>query len=389
MLDRTITYSRPEEEKEYYDIEHLLRAVPDARYYVVYNGRQNGKTYSVLWKAILRTYLRKGRCGVYIRRKKETFEQGGGQKVFADLVRDDRIAEESSGEWDGIQYYGSRWYLTRQDTENDDKRIRDKQPCCYAYALNNVENVKSLAVSNVGVIVLDEFISKDYYLPDEWVLFCNLLSTLIRVKDDVKVFLLGNTINPYNPYFREMGLKHAGVGRQKKGTIDVYQYKDRTTGKLNKIACERPEESTAKSVSNVYFAFDSESASSRMITNGDWQIKNFPHAPCKWKPKDVKYTYFIIWEGEILQCEVVMTSSVDFTYIHRKTTPLKNPEKDIIFSQDYHAAANWARNILKPSGSVFRKIAWYYLSDKVFFQDNMVGQSVTNYLAWCTLANRV
>lgn len=378
MLEKSIKYKRTEAEKKFYDVGHLLKKCPDAKYYIIFNGRQNGKTYSIL-RHIVEQYYKTGHRAVIIRRFKETFDNLGGRQMFDDLVNNMEITDITHGEWTGVKYYGRAWYLTKEDPDDEDKIIKDKEPFCFAMALNRMETQgKGIAMSNIGTVFLDEFISTTFYLPQEFVLFSNLLSTVIRVSDKVKIFLAGNTVNPYNPYFREMGLTHAAA--QEPGTIDIYKYKD-TAGKILKVAVERPEESEGKSVSNVYFAFDNPAL--KMITAGGWQLQNFPHCPIKYKPKDIKYTYFILFDGSCYQCEVVMTHEVDFTYIHRKTTELKHPEKDVIFSTDYHAAANWQRNILKPSGSVYRKIAWYYMASKVFYQDNEVGQAIQNYLAYC------
>jgi hypothetical protein len=45
------------------------------------------------------------------------------------------------------------------------------------------------------------------YLGDEFVKFCNLLSSLIRDRKDCVVYMLANSVNKYCPYFEEMGLE--------------------------------------------------------------------------------------------------------------------------------------------------------------------------------------
>ena len=53
-------------------------------------------------------------------------------------------------------------------------------------------------------------------------MFANVLSTIIRHRNDVKIFMLANTVNKYCPYFKEMGLKH--ITEMKQGSIDIYTY---------------------------------------------------------------------------------------------------------------------------------------------------------------------
>ena len=81
------------------------------------------------------------------------------------------------------------------------------------------EHYKSNSYLDIRTVVLDEFISRNY-LPDEFIIFQNLLSTIIRDRDDVIILMLGNTINKYCPYFGEMGLDKVKTMRQ--GESHIY-----------------------------------------------------------------------------------------------------------------------------------------------------------------------
>ena len=59
-----------------------------------------------------------------------------------------------------------------------------------------------------------------------------------------------------------------------------------------------------------------------MITTGSWEIAIYPHCPVKFTPKDIKFIYFIIFNEDILQCEIVITNKENFTFIHPKIKPL-------------------------------------------------------------------
>ena len=95
-------------------------------------------------------------------------------------------------------------------------------PFAFGFAITSQEHDKSTSYPNVRTILYDEFLTRNAYIPDEFVLFCNVLSTVIRQRDDVKIFMLGNTVNKYCPYFKEMGLNN--ITKQKQGTIDIYKY---------------------------------------------------------------------------------------------------------------------------------------------------------------------
>jgi hypothetical protein len=79
----------------------------------------------------------------------------------------------------------------------------------------------------------------------------------------------------------------------------------------------------------------------------------------------------------------VQVDDVCFTFIHRKTTPLKNPDTDLVFTTRYDARPNYRRKLTNPHLPIERKIVEFYATDKIFYQDNEVGEIVRNYLLWC------
>ena len=71
-----------------------------------------------------------------------------------------------------------------------------------------------------------------------------------------------------------------------------------------------------------------------------------------------------------------------FTYIHEKTTPIKN-KTDVVFSPKYSPLPNHYRDIRRPVDNLSTKISSFFRCDQVFFQDTEVGEIVRNYLIWC------
>ena len=165
------------------------------------------------------------------------------------------------------------------------------------------------------------------------------------------------------------------------GHIDVYSYGD--TGL--KVAVEWSDSPSKNGkASDVYFAFDNPRL--KMITNGVWEMDIYPHCPSKYRPKDVAFIYFIIYESEVLQCEIVISDSDDFTFIHRKTGEIKKPNEDLIFELVPSSKPNKRTKITVPHDNIGKRILSYYARDKVFYQDNEVGEVVRNYLNACKMA---
>ena len=93
--------------------------------------------------------------------------------------------------------------------------------------------------------------------------------------------------------------------------------------------------------------------------------------------------YFIEFNDELFQCEIVAKDNNLFTFIHRKTSKLKYPEHDLVYSTQFSARPNFRRKITRPTNEIEKKIAEFYIKDKVFYSDNEVGEIVRNYLIWC------
>lgn len=356
----------------YYSTEKIDRE--NAIYNVIYGERSNGKTYSVLQK-IVKNFAKGNGTGAYIRRWNEDFAHGTATSLFNGLVQNNEIAKATKGRWTGVRYWSNAWYFTREDAEGKVETMKD--PFCYKFALTGMEHTKSSSYPSVTTICFDEFISRKGYLPDEFVLFMNVLSTIIRDRDNVTIYMLGNSVNKFCPYFKDMGLNH--VKFQKKDTIDMYRYGDT---KLT-VAVEYSDKPEKSKPSDKYFAFDNPEL--KMITSGEWEISVYPHLPLGYhlRPKDIKFIYFIQFEENTLQCEVVMNKNENFTYIHKKTTPLKKPEKDLIYNDECSILFNRSRNISRAATVIQNKILWYYSNEKVFYQDNDTGEIVRNYIMWC------
>lgn len=354
--------------QKFYSLKSILSK--NAQYNIIFGERSNGKTYAVL-KYGLEQYINNGSQLAVVRRWQDDFTGKRGATMFNAIVSNGEVEKLTNGEWNNIYYYGSRWFLCKAD---GDKRIVDDIPFAYGFALTGMEHDKSTSYPKIRTICFDEFISRNAYLPDEFILFANTISTIIRQRNDIKIFMLGNTVNKYCPYFEEMGLKH--IRDMKEGDIDIYTYGD---SKLT-VAVEYCKPNKQGKESDLYFAFDNPKLS--MITGGAWEIDIYPHCPCKYKPKDILFTYYIKFSGDVLQCEIIAKDENMFTFVHSKTTPLNN-ESDFIYSTEFSPRPNYRRNITKPRSQIEKRIAEFYVTDKVFYATNEVGEIMRNYLIWC------
>lgn len=360
---------------KYYRLDNILKK--HAKYNMVFGERSNGKTFAVLEYA-LKHYMKTGGQLAIIRRWREDFRGVRGSQMFESLCQtgtgENLVKKITKGQYTTVHYWSGRWYLANYDDDLD-KKIPASEPFAIGFALTEMEHTKSSSYPKIDNILFDEFLTRGTYLPDEFVLFMNTLSTIIRERDNVKIFMLGNTVNKYCPYFAEMGLKN--IQQMRKGDIDLYQYGD--SGLT--VAVEYADNLNKIKPSNKYFAFNNSKL--KMITSGDWELAIYPHNKVKYEKKDIILTYFIVFDENLLQCDVVILDNDIFTFIHRKTTDIKNPDNDLIFDTEYHQQRNYRRNIYKPIDQIGKKLLWFFQADKVYYQDNDVGDTVANYIKWC------
>ena len=369
-IERVFNMTKKQELK-YYSLDNILKK--NSVYNVIFGERSNGKTYAVL-KYGIEQYFKNGGQIAIIRRWKEDITGKRASDMFSALNYNGEVKKASNGEYEGIIYYAGKFYVCTY-AENGKPIYNDSDCIGYVFALSDTEHNKSISYPRITTILFDEFLTKFTYLQDEFVSFMNTVSTIIRQRTNVKIFMLGNTVNKYCPYFAEMGLTH--IEKMEQGTIDLYTY---GTSELT-VAVEYCKSLKGSKENNFYFAFNNPKLN--MITSGAWELNLYPHLPIKYKPKNVLFRYFIIFNDRIYQCNVIDVDGEMFTYIHNKTTDIQDYDNDLIYTLEYNHKLNYNRNIYKPINTLQKKILWFFINDKVFYQSNEVGDSINNYLKIC------
>ena len=355
---------------QYYSLQNILSC--KAHYNVVFGERSNGKTFACLERGIKKAFTGKGTMAI-LRRWDTDISNFNCREMFAGINEGGFVPQWTNGVYQQIVYKNSCWYFAKVNSKKE--VIPEKEPIAHAFALTEVEHYKSISFPNVSTIIFDEFIAMGAYLPDEFKIFTNMLSTIIRDRTGVEIFMCGNTVNRYCPYFKNMGLTH--VKDQKPGEIHTYKFGEDGL----KIAVEYTLPNVKGKKSDVYFAFDDPKV--KMITNGEWELDVYPGLPESYNREQIVFTYFIVFDDEIFQCEVKEGKYELFTYKHKKTTPIKKENEDLVYSTEYSNRPNYRRNLYRPISKTDKKLYEFFRKGKVFYQDNLCGDTVKNYMIWC------
>lgn len=150
---------------------------------VLIGERGCGKSYGAK-KYVIEQFLKKRSQFLYLRRYdnelKEIFEKTKNQKDFFDDIKDN---------------FKNHVLLAKNR-----KFFIDDQCFGFAKRMTEAQDLKSSVYQNVKTIIIDEYPiekNKRYYLPNEGMILMSILDSIIRNRNDVKIFILGNAVERY------------------------------------------------------------------------------------------------------------------------------------------------------------------------------------------------
>lgn len=379
-------------ENFYYDNTEIKKA--KAYYNMVIGEMSDGKTFAAL-EEIIKGYCDTynndvPNCGAIIRRYDKDFTGLTAVNYFKPLVDAGKLKDTP---FDDIQYYRQAWYMVKYEYEVNKKGEelitprKEKKPFCYAFPINTMEHTKGPGYKECTTIVFDEFLTRSVYLVNEYDLFQQVVSRIVRDDCRATIWMLGNTVTWNNPYFREMGLTKSLRDMEQGDIVTVKYHSD---PKVNQLAVEYVptiDRKVCKKKSDVYFDFEN-NGMGKMITTGQFMMAMYPHLPTKYVPNEVLFTYYIAHDDRLYQCDIVELDedSSRFTYIYELDEAIDDDDS-LIFSDTNNVKSNWRKSITKPFDNLGKKIYDFYQKDKVYYQDNMVGESINNYLKFCRSYN--
>lgn len=365
----------PEEDPdlpEHYSYNNILSI--DALYYLIFGMRSNGKTYGWCDQCIDH-YLDEDLPSAYVRRLDSMLTRDNIAALFDPHL--EKIKEKTKGKWNAVVYRSKCFYLARYEVNkagNSVKVAEDKKPFCRCYAINTAETSKGQDRGEVWSVCFDEFITRTYYLTNEFVLFQNLLSSIIRSRP-AKIFMLANTVSKTCPYFREMGITNFKT--MQPGQIQIYKI-----GKTEKqIAVEYCSPVSAPAKVSEYFAFDNPEL--EMITKGSWEIALYRHPPKALGSCRIQFCFFVEFDGELIQGDVYIYEGFPIIVYHPKTTPIKDRQRAIIYSEDTTDGSPLHQINLRIAPTRAQQLILDLISSqKTFYSDNETGEIIANWLKY-------
>ena len=187
---------------KYYSDENIK--AQEARYNIIFGGRSNGKSTAVC-KSLIDDHMNHkikkfGRVLRFITDARDDLMNAWFQSDYLMEYTRDTYGKE-------VWYDGQQWYFIKAG-EDPYARKTLKDYFGRVFILNTEYKYKSAQFPDINRLIMEEFVllnSADY-LPVEFELFMSLISTINRDRDDLNVWLIGNTLNKANPYFEGLGI---------------------------------------------------------------------------------------------------------------------------------------------------------------------------------------
>lgn len=334
--------------------------IQKSTYFMLLSERAVGKTTNILLLGLVMNKIY-GTKIEYIRQSDDMIKPSNALELFKTIIEYKQgayIEKLTDGIYNTIIYHWKKYYYARVD-ETGKVVNKSENAFCDVLAIANNFNYKSSYNSPKGdIIIFDEFIGKNY-MPNEFELFMDLLSTIIRKRKCAKIFLLANTISIVSPYFREFEV-YQKIKTAKAGQSFLMKT-ERGTDVFFEII-QNKETSLKAEINRRYFGFNNERLAS-ITGSSTYAISIAQHIPRgKW-PK-------VIWNKLVIHTDVgkyrisIMNSEILGICVYCvPTTQMHTGDRqyinDLVYSKEFNKGMKWDK-IDKLLIDLFRAGKWYY-----------------------------
>lgn len=366
--------------KKLYKRLDKLELIPKDIYYPLFNQknkwniilseRKIGKTTSCLLLGLL-MHIEYGTVIQYVREDTDMIMPKNIGGLFDVILKNKYVEKITDNKWNSIIYKSRKWYFCKVD-ENGLIVEQSSKHFMQNLCLQEADLYKSSYNCPTGdLIIFDEFISNRYVRGD-FVVFCDLLSTIIRNRLSATIVMLANTIDVQSEYFDELECREI---------VDIMSIGDDVNYTTEKgtniyIAIEKTKnEKMRNELNKTYFGFKNSKLNS--ITGEDWAFNNYSHI---WfditSDNLISKDIYLLHKNKLIQFELVNTEfgmCVACHYANNINVKYAKRVYSIDFIEDkkIHYALGYDK---------LDKYIWsLYKNKRFYYANNMLGSIVENY----------
>lgn len=342
---------------DFYSLDRIMGC--KATYNILLGQRANGKSYAVKKECVKEAFLGMGDL-IYLRRYHNLELK---EDDVRDYFRDCPVKEITADQFNFIDVYRGRIYLANIDEEGNVERGRSIGRTA---GLSRAGKLKSVIQrGQYKNIIFEEFCTDEGYIRNEPKVLQQLVATVFGVQYSGRIFMIGNTISRYNPYFYTWQLK--SIMGMKPGDLDRYLFKSED-GEVS-IAVEFCSCITTKN--NMFFGNDSKN-----ITTGVWETNEQPAIPEDFGKFSVKYKIKIMYQEFSFMLKLIENEQKEKLILCAATE--KEEAKRIITDKPSGDPMTTTRLIPLTKGD--RLMLELIKRGKMVFATNLVGTDFKNIL---------
>lgn len=341
---------------------------------IILSIRSRGKTTNMLlWAMCLNACY--GIQIQYIRQRDYQLTPKQSGTLFDVILQCHYIEIITKGRYNNIFYRGRKWYYQKIDEEGNPLE-RSEEPFCYSLAIDKHLDYKSVYNAPKGdIIIFDEFLNTDGYLEDEFYKLNDLLSTIIRERTTAHIYLLGNLVDRFSPYFDELCLNDI-IAEMTYG-----DHRQLATGGTHVHIYMMPKADYVKrqKVNEKYFSWLNPKINAITGSKGLWAMKLYPKPP-KGKYKLLSRAYFFK-NGKYLARELRLDETTNLLYVFFFVDDYGyDPERHILYSCNseigYNQMIRYGLGYTKTDQAIKKLIQVH----RDYYKDNTAGTLLESYL---------
>lgn len=344
--------------------------------FVDVSERSVGKTTNWLLIGML-MYVRYGTIIQYVRQNELMITPKNMKDLMSTVKKFNYIEKITKGKFNDCVYKARRWTFVHVNDKGEIDLV-DNSHFMMSLSIDKSEIYKSSYNAPTGdLVIFDEFTSK-HYSPDEFVYFLDLVKTIQRERQSVKIVMLSNTLDVHNQYFHELEIF---------GTISKMNVGDKrdvitdggTSIHINFIE-PNLQLKEKKLISNIlYYGFKNPKLNAITGLNGTWALKNCQRIPKNKTYKSIDRHIYISHINLLLNLEIVNIEEIGISmYVHYATFTY---EDSIILTLDFIYDD---KHKYKLGGKKLQKLILNMLEkNKIYYASNDVNSLFENYLKLC------
>ena len=278
----------------------------------------------------------------------------------------------TDGKYNAVKYYQKRFcYIRVEDGKEVDKC---ETPFCVSLAAEDCYALCSTYEAPRGdLIILDECFN-DRNTADEFVRFVHLHKTIVRERMSDKIFILGNTLDVNNIWYRQMMIQNE-VRKLKRGQSKIVTTPQGMPIYIHFLENRAPEK--RRLFNTAHYGFDNPELNA-IVGNGEWNVKMYPQT-CELRDRKmlVRGIYFNYHDDLYLEASIIECESGKYLEVHPA-----NSESAKRGDLQYVLALPIAKNQLYfGQDSISQVVKKFVARKRIVFADNETGDLFEKFMS--------